>query len=76
MPHPRRGGDEGAVSTRLLLGFFALYLVALTFPGYALFAHARPEIFGFPASFAWVILWVILGWVALAAKFRADRRRP
>ncbi len=59
---------------RLTIAFFVVYLVALTFPGYLPFSEPRPFVLGLPLSFAWVILWVILGWAVLAALYFVERR--
>jgi hypothetical protein len=59
---------------RLLLLFFAVYLLALTFPGIEPFNRIEPFVLGIPFSFAWVIAWVVLGWIALAWRYAADRR--
>jgi hypothetical protein len=59
---------------RLLLLFFLVYLLALTYPGMAPFNRIEPMIGGFPFSLVWVMLWVLLGWVALALRYRADRK--
>lgn len=63
-----------ATMRRLTLIFFLLYLAALTWPGYLPFNRVDPPILGLPFSFAWVVLWVILGWVMLACLYLADRR--
>lgn len=60
---------------RLAFAFFVAYLVALIYPGYTLFNDPARRILGFPLSFAWVILWVVLGWVVLVAVHLFDRPR-
>ncbi len=55
--------------------FFIVYVLALTFPGYALFNHIRPLVLGLPFSFFWVVLWVALGWAMLALLHHSERRR-
>jgi hypothetical protein len=60
---------------RYLLLFFLVYLLALTFPGILPFNRIEPFVLGLPFSFAWVILWVVLGWGALAWRYSVDRRR-
>jgi len=56
---------------------FAVVLIglALTWPGYTLFAGARPFIFGFPASFAWLIACVLAGFAALVLLYQHDNKR-
>ena len=60
---------------RLMLVFFLLYLVALTYPGYVPFSGLDPFVFGLPFSFVWVILWVVLGWALLVGLYMADRHK-
>jgi hypothetical protein len=50
---------------RLVAAFFAINLIALTFPGVLPFNRLRPFILGLPFNFFWVVLWVVLGGVAL-----------
>jgi Protein of unknown function (DUF3311). len=52
-----------------------LLALALTWPGYALFARARPFIFGFPTSFAWLIACVLAGFAALVVLYQHDNKR-
>jgi hypothetical protein len=59
---------------RLLLLFFLIYILAVTYPGMEPFNRIEPLIGGLPLSFFWVILWVLLGWLALALRYRADRK--
>nr|MBS0037709.1 hypothetical protein [Saprospiraceae bacterium] len=46
--------------------------LGLIWPGYVLFSHHSPLVFGFPLSFAWVILCTIMGFVAMLALFFSD----
>lgn len=46
--------------------------LAVIWPGHAIFASAAPLIFGFPLSFAWIILWVIIGFVAMLGLYLTD----
>jgi hypothetical protein len=50
----------------LVLGFFLIYLLAITWPVVTLFKSGQPLIFGLPLSMAWAVLWIVLGGVALA----------
>jgi hypothetical protein len=56
-----------------LLAFFIIYFVALSYPAMQLFNRVEPFILGFPLSMAWVVLWVLLGWITLIVRYRADR---
>lgn len=47
--------------------FFAMTFVALVWPVYALFSGIRPRILGLPLSLAWVVAWVVAGFLVLAA---------
>ncbi len=58
---------------RATVVFFLIYLVALTYPGYVLFRSPDPRILGFPLSFAWAILWVLLGWAMLTILYFTER---
>ena len=55
---------------RLVVATFTVYSVVLLWPGVLRFNRIRPFVLGLPFSFFWVILWVVLGGVAL---FLADR---
>lgn len=62
-------------SARLLTAlFFALYLVALTWPGALLANRARPLVLGLPFNFFWVALWVAAGALVLLGLDRVERR--
>lgn len=60
---------------RFAVVFFILYLLALSAPGYMPFNRIRPFVFGIPLSFAWVILWVILGWIVLIGLYLSQPQR-
>lgn len=51
-----------------------LAALAVMWPGYALFSSATPLIFGFPLSFAWIILWVIISFVAMLGLYFSDKK--
>ena len=58
--------------------FVAVLLVAtlaVIWPGHALFSSATPLIFGFPLSFAWIILWVIIGFAAMLGLYLTDEHK-
>lgn len=42
-----------------------LYLLAVTWPVAIPFSSAEPFVVGIPFSFAWPILWIVLGGLAL-----------
>ena len=46
--------------------------VAIIWPGHAIFSSATPLILGFPLSFAWIILWVIIGFAAMLGLYHSD----
>jgi hypothetical protein len=48
--------------------------LAIVWPGYALFAAAEPFILGFPLSFVWIILWVIVSFAAMAGLYLSDNK--
>lgn len=50
----------------------ALTALALVWPIYPLFSGVRPLILGLPLSFAWVVLWLGLVFVALVALYRLE----
>lgn len=56
----------------LFLIVMILTTLAIIWPGHAIFSSATPLIFGFPLSFAWIILWVIIGFVALVGIYLSD----
>lgn len=58
-----------------LLAFLAVVLVAgiaLIWPVYPLARSIRPYVLGFPFSFAWVIAWLVIVFVALVWYYRTD----
>lgn len=65
---------------RLVVATFAAYSLALLWPGVLPFNRIRPFVLGLPFSFFWVILWVVLGgialWLADRAYAEADAERP
>lgn len=60
---------------RPLILFFVVYLAALTAPLVTPLRLIEPRVLGLPMAFAWVVLWVMLGWIALAWQYHADRQR-
>lgn len=49
-------------------------ILAVVWPGYALFSSATPLILGFPLSFAWIIFWVIVSFSAMTALYISDSK--
>ena len=59
---------------------FGLYLavccLCVAWPGYALVgARIEPFVLGLPFSFAWMVMWVVLTFLALVAYHRALTKR-
>ncbi len=46
--------------------------LSVIWPGHALFNSATPLILGFPLSFAWIILWVLIGFISLMGLYLFD----
>ena len=46
--------------------------LAIIWPGQAIFSSPTPFVLGFPLSFAWIICWVILGFVAMLGLYLTD----
>ncbi|WP_340106013.1 hypothetical protein [Rhodohalobacter sp. 8-1] len=59
-------------SRLLFIAVMLLTALAITWPGHALFSSAKPLIFGFPLSFAWIIFWVIIGFAAMLGLYLSD----
>jgi len=56
---------------RTLLGFAAIFAIAVTWPGIILANRFRPTLFGLPFTLVWVALWIVIGFVVL---LRVDRK--
>lgn len=50
---------------RLVIAFFVLYLVAVTWPLAMWVSDPLPLILGLPLPLAWSILWIVLSFVVL-----------
>lgn len=50
---------------RLAIGFFILYLIAVTWPVAQWVAAPTPFVLGLPLSLAWSIGWIVAGFVVL-----------
>jgi uncharacterized membrane protein YfcA len=59
---------------RLLLGVVLLTLAATVWPGYLLGARIAPYVLGLPFSLVWLVLCILVVFVALLLTFRADMR--
>lgn len=59
---------------RLLVGVVLLALAASVWPGYLLAARIEPFVFGLPFGLMWLVLCILVVFVALALTFRADMR--
>ena len=57
---------------RLLVAYFVLYTIVLTWPGALPFNRIRPLVFGLPFSFFWVLLWVALAFFVFLIVDRAE----
>lgn len=47
-------------------------VLAVVWPGHAIFSAPKPFIFGFPLSFAWTIFWVIVSFAAMTMLYLSD----
>lgn len=56
----------------LLVSVLAVLQVCLIWPVYPLFASPTPQVLGFPLSFVWVIVILILSFTSLFIFFRKD----
>jgi hypothetical protein len=63
---------------RLLVAFFVLYTIALTYPGALVANRIEPLVFGLPFIMFWVVLWVVLSlpvFILLDRAHKADADR-
>ncbi|REL32860.1 hypothetical protein DYD21_13635 [Rhodohalobacter sp. SW132] len=79
MDHPEENQPEKRVplrSTRIIFVIVMLITcLAIIWPGHAIFSSATPLIFGFPLSFVWIILWVIIGFAAMMGLYLTDKHQ-
>ena len=77
MDHPEENQPEKGVPIRRSRIIFVIVMLitslAIIWPGHAIFSSATPLIFGFPLSFAWTILWVIIGFSAMMGLYLTDK---
>jgi hypothetical protein len=59
-------------SRLIFIAVIIITALAIIWPGHAIFASAKPLILGFPLSFAWIILWVLIGFGAMLGLYLAD----
>ncbi len=52
-------------AVRVAVLCFGLYALAVHWPGVLPFSRIRPFVLGLPFNFFWIVLWVVLGGVAL-----------
>ena len=63
-----------ALIRRLALGFFLLYLLAVTWPAVTLFRSPEPMVLGLPLSMAWPIAWIVIAFIVLLALDHFENR--
>ena len=59
---------------RIAIGVFLLYLLAVVWPGAALFRSPEPFVLGLPLSMAWPTVWIVIGWITLLVLERFENR--
>jgi membrane protein implicated in regulation of membrane protease activity len=59
-------------SRLIFIAVIIITALAIIWPGHAIFASATPLVLGFPLSFAWIILWVLIGFAAMLGLYLAD----
>lgn len=59
-------------SRLIFITVIILTALAVIWPGHALFSSATPLLFGFPLSFVWIILWVVIGFAAMLGLYISD----
>ena len=69
-----RTAGSAPLRHRLLLGAVLLTLAATVWPGYLLGARIAPYVLGLPFSLIWLVLCIVVVFVALLLTFRADMR--
>jgi hypothetical protein len=77
MNHPEKYSPGKIPSTRRPRIIFVIIMLittlAIIWPGPAIFSSSTPLILGFPLSFTWIILWVIIGFAALVGIYLSDK---
>jgi hypothetical protein len=80
MPEKKIPGFQNGITftlRRSRIIFLAVMLFAILsviWPGLYLFSGATPFILGFPLSFAWVILWVVICFSAMMGLYLSDKK--
>lgn len=64
--------EAGHSSLQAFVFVTAISGLALIWPIYPLAADIRPYVFGLPLSFAWIVGWLIIMFVALVLFYRVD----
>ncbi len=68
-------GESTYRANRVFIVIMAIIMFwATMWPGYPLFSGIEPMILGLPLSFAWVILWVIIGFLCMLALYFSDNK--
>jgi len=60
---------------RLVVAFFLLFLLAVTWPGMLPFNRIEPLVLGLPFSMAWIAFWVLLAAGVLYLLERVEERK-
>lgn len=65
-------GQAARLRRTLVIAFFLVYAVAVTFPGVVPFNRIFPLVLGLPFVLAWYAGWVVLGGVVLVLYHAAE----
>jgi hypothetical protein len=58
----------------IFLAVMLLAVLSVNWPGLLLFSGTTPLILGFPLSFAWIILWVVICFAAMMGLYLSDKK--
>lgn len=74
--HPDYSDKNSSYRKSRIIFVIVMFLISifLLWPGYLPFSTAKPFVFGFPLSFAWIIFCTIVGFIALLALYTSDYR--
>jgi len=68
-------GEHKLRLNRVMISILTVIIsIAIMWPIYPLFSGIEPFIFGLPLSFAWIILWVIIGFVSMIWLYLSDNK--
>ena len=70
--HGRTPGSAARLRRTLVIAFFLVYAIAVTFPGVVPFNRIFPLVLGLPFVLAWYAGWVVLGGVVLVVYHAAE----